>query len=95
MKSLHTLMLLTALATAISTRASAEETTSQSADQIQFAISEKRSNFRASVIDWIYERNATVGWVSDFALPGSKAPLHLEVDPGDDEVVLEWNIRFR
>ena len=87
MKSLHMLMLMTALAAAISTRASA--------DELEFTISESRSNFRADVIDWIYERNATVGWVSDFALPGSKMPVHLDVDPGDKEVVLEWKIKFR
>ena len=87
MKSLHMLMLLTALATAMSTRASA--------DELEFTISESRSNFREDVIDWIYERNATVGWVSDFAMPGSKMPVHLDVDPGDKEVVLEWKISFR
>ena len=87
MKSLHMLMLLTVLGTVIATRASASE--------LEFSISESRSNFRADVIDWIHERNAAVGWVSDFALPGSKMPVHLDVDPGDKQVVLEWKVRFR
>ena len=87
MKSLHMLMLMTALAAAISTRASA--------DELELTISASRSNFRTDVIDWIYERNATIAWVSDFTLPGSKMPVHLDVDPGDKEVVLEWTIKFR
>lgn len=87
MKSLHSLMLLTVVSTAIATRASA--------DEHDFTISENQSDFRADVIDWINERNSTVGWVSDFALPGSKMPVHLDVDPRDKEVVLEWKIKFR
>ena len=95
MKSLPTLMLFTALAATASARGYADEAQPVDADEIRFEISDKRKNFRAGVIDWIYERNAAIGWVSDFALPGSKAPLHLDVDPGDDEYVLEWDIRFR
>ncbi|MGI9341559.1 MAG: hypothetical protein ACR2QV_01835 [Gammaproteobacteria bacterium] len=95
MKSLPTLMLFTALAATVSTRGHAEEAEPAAADEIRFEMSDKRSNIRAGVIDWIKERNATVGLVSDFALPGSKAPLHLDIDPGDDEFVIEWDIKFR
>lgn len=95
MKTLPTLMLFTALAATMSTRGHAEEALPAAADEIRFEMSDGRPDFRAGIIDWIKERNATIGRVSDFALPGSKAPLHLDVDPGDDEVVLEWDVRFR
>lgn len=95
MKSMPTLMLFTALAGMVSTRGYAEEPQPATADEIRFEMSDKRSDFRAGVIDWIKERNTTIGRVSDFALPGSKAPLHLDIDPSDDEFVLEWDIRFR
>jgi hypothetical protein len=95
MRTLPTLMLFTALAATVSTRGYAEEAQPAAADEIRFEMSNERSNIRADVIDWIEERNAIIGRVSDFALPGSKAPLHLDIDPGDDEFVLEWDIKFR
>ena len=64
-------------------------------DRLAFSISTERANFRAGVVHWIYARNNAVGWVSDFALPGSELPLHLDVDPGDREFVLAWKFRFR
>lgn len=50
--------------------------------------------FRARMIDWISRRDETTGILSDFLLPGSDMMVHLDVDPGDEEVVLEWNLQF-
>ena len=54
-------------------------------DRPTFPISAERTNFRAGMMDWIYDRNTAAGWISDFVLPGSELPLHLDVDPGNKE----------
>ena len=49
---------------------------------------------RAQVIAWISNKNETTARLSDFLLPGSDLPLRLDIDPGDKEVILEWEFRF-
>lgn len=53
-----------------------------------------KERIRTKVINWIKQYNETTGRLSDFMLPGSDLPLHLEVDPGDKEIILEWNLQF-
>jgi len=68
---------------------------SQFKRQLSAAISSApQERIRAKLINWIKRRDETAGTVSDFLLPGSHLALHLEVDPGDDEVVLEWDLQF-
>lgn len=49
---------------------------------------------RAGVIDWIGARNTLAAQVSDFVIPGSDLPVHLDIDPGDKAVTLKWQINF-
>lgn len=66
------------------------------AEGLGVQVEQSRRKFRASAMDWISERSATVGRMADFLVGGGDSGWHLTVDPrGDDEYQLQWKARFR
>jgi len=53
-----------------------------------------RERMRSRVINWIKQRDAAAGMVTDILIPGSDLAVYFDIDPGGDEVTLEWDIRF-
>lgn len=59
-------------------------------------VQKKRRKFRQRAVNWMGDRSAAVGRMTDFLLGGADSGWHLVVDPtGTDEYVLEWKARFR
>lgn len=59
-------------------------------------VDQKRRKFRARVVDFMADRSASFGRMTDFLLGGADSGWHLVVDPiGEDEYVLEWKAKFR
>jgi hypothetical protein len=66
------------------------------AEGLDVEVTQKRRKFRARAIDWVTERSAPMGRLTDFLLGGADTGVHLVADPtGQDEYKLEWQIRFR
>ena len=59
-------------------------------------VEQKRRKFRTRVVDFMQDRSAAFGHMTDFLLGGADSGWHLVVDPvGDDEYVLQWKAKFR